>query len=129
MLENAECERINFSSRSADSVGVVFDNEQDRQFSFFGKTDRFEEITLAGGSIAHRRNDDIFFAVQLDAPRHSTTGKKLGTGRCWHAPNAALDVAVVRRHHSAAAASLAFGKIFQRQLSGGHSAAQHKAPV
>jgi len=76
-LENAERERINFSGRTADSVGVVFDNEQDREFFFFRETNRLEEIALASGGIAHSRDNDISFAVQLNAPRHSTTGKKL----------------------------------------------------
>src|SRR5438477_12493433 len=76
-LENAERERINFPGRSANAVSVVFHNEQDRQFSFFGETNRFEKIALTSGGIANRRNDDVLLAVQLNSPSHSARRKEL----------------------------------------------------
>src|SRR5437588_12885428 len=76
-LKNAERERIYFPGRSANAVSVVFHNEQDLQFSFFGETNRFEKIALASGGIANRRDNDIFLSIQLNTPSHSTRGKEL----------------------------------------------------
>src|SRR6202030_1844769 len=60
-LKNAEREGINFPGRTTDAVSVVFDNEQNRQLSFFSETNRFEKIALARGGIATLRHHDIFF--------------------------------------------------------------------
>src|SRR4029077_3901340 len=76
-LKNTERERINFPGRSADAVSVVFDNEQHRQFSLFGEANRFEKIALAGGGIANRRDNDILFAIEFEAPGDSACGQEL----------------------------------------------------
>src|SRR5207249_10380116 len=84
-VENTERERIKFSGRTANAVGVVFDDKQRGQLFLFRGTDRFEEITLPSGGVAVSCDDDIFFAIQLNSPGHSATGKNLGTGRRRHA--------------------------------------------
>ena len=71
-LENIQRERIGLSRRHADPIGVVFDEKEQRQLLFLGKTDRFEKIPLARRGIAYRGHDEILLAVELNAPRNST---------------------------------------------------------
>src|SRR5204863_2073219 len=74
-LKNAERERIYFPGWSADAISVVFDNEQGRQFSFFGETNRFEKIALTRRRVSDCGNDDIFLSIQLNAPGNSACGQ------------------------------------------------------
>ena len=128
-LKRIERERIDFSRRGADAVGVVFDQEQHRQFFFLGKTNRFEEIALSSGGVADRGNDKIIFAVEFDAPGHAASREKLRAGGRRHAPDVAFGIAVMRRHHAPAAAGFSFRKIFQRQLARGHATTEDQAAI
>src|SRR5262249_31209525 len=107
----------------------IFDHKQHRKFSFLGKTNRFEKIALARGGVADSRDDDVFLSVQLNTPGHSARGKKLRARRSWHTPNVKIDVAVMRRHHAAAAAGVALGEIFKTELARCHSATKNKAAI
>ena len=128
-FENAEREWIYFPGRSADSVSVVFHNEQDRQFSFFGETNRFEKIALTCRRIADGGDDDIFLSIQLNAPGNSACGQELRAGGRRHTPNVKIGIAIMRRHHPTAAARFALGKIFEPQLFGRHSAPEDQSAV
>src|SRR5207247_2159860 len=76
-VKNTECERIGFASRHADAVGVIFDDEQERQCLFLSERNCFEEIALARRGIANRCDHDIFFAIELNAPGDAACWKKL----------------------------------------------------
>ena len=128
-LENAEREGIDFAGWAADAVSIVFHQKHHRQFSFFGETNRFKKIALSSCRITDGGDDNVFLAVQLHAPGHAAGGKKLRAGRSRHAPNVEVRVAVVRRHHSPAAAGVSFREVFQTQLACGHAPAQHQAAI
>src|SRR5439155_1884301 len=128
-LENVQRERIGIARGHADAVGVVFDEKEQRKFLLPGETNRFEKISLASRGIADRRYDEIFFAVQLNAPGNAACGKKLRTCRGWHTPDVQLCVAVMRRHLAATAARVALREIFETELPGGHAAPEHEPAI
>ena len=74
-LEDVERERIILPRRHADAVPVVFHKEEHGKFLLTGETERFKKISLACRSIADRRDHEIFFAVELNAPSHAARRK------------------------------------------------------
>ena len=76
-LKNTECERIGFASRHADAIGVVFNDEQQRQFLFLSERNCLEEIALTCRGVADCCDHEIFFAIKLDAPGNAAGGEKL----------------------------------------------------
>src|SRR5439155_7149892 len=106
-LQRIERQRIDFPCWSTDAISVVFDDEQHRQFLFFGETDRFEEIPLASRGVANGCDNEIFLLVEFDAPRDATGGKKFRASWRRHAPDMQFRVTVVRRHLTSAAAGAA----------------------
>ncbi len=128
-LQDIERERIYFSRRTADAIGIVFDHKQHRQFLFFREADRFKEISLACGRVANCGHNEILFAIQLHAPGHAAGRQELRTGGRRHTPNVQVHVAVMRRHHAAAAARGALGKIFERELFRRHAATKNQTAI
>ena len=76
-FKNTQCQRIGFASRHADAIGVIFDDEQERQFLFLSERNSFEEIALARRGVANRCDHEIFFAIEFNAPRDSACGQEL----------------------------------------------------
>src|SRR5689334_19573980 len=94
-FENPQSERIYFPGWTANAVAVVFNHEQDREFSFFRETNSFEKIALASRGVADRGHDNVLFPVQLNAPSKSTCRKKLRTSWRRHAPYVQINIAVM----------------------------------
>src|ERR1700726_4028921 len=128
-LQNIKREWVNFACRAANPVAVVFNNKKDRQLFLFGEADCFEKIALAGSGVAHGRDNEIFLTVESNSPGNAAGGKKLRAGWGGDAPNVAIEVAVMRRHHAAAAASLSLGEIFERKFTRRHSATKNQPAI
>ena len=128
-LEDVDRERIDLPRRAADAVGVVLDDEEDGQLLLFRETDRLEEIALAGGGIADRRDDEVPFPVELDSPGDAAGRQELRAGRRRHAPDVARGVTVMRRHLPAVALAFALREIIERQLRRGDAAAEDERAV
>src|SRR5262249_44313539 len=74
-------------------------------------------------------HDEIFFAVQLNAPGDAARRKQLRTGRRRHAPDMQIRITVMRRHLPTAAPGVALCKIFETELARRYSAPEHKTAV
>src|SRR4029077_5350569 len=128
-LQNIKRERVNFACRAADPVAVVFNNKKDGQLLLFGEAKCFEKIALARSGVAHGRDNEIFLTVEFNSPRNAAGGKKLRAGWGWDAPNVAIAVAVMRRHHAAAAAGLSLGEIFESKLTRRHPTTKNQPAI
>ena len=128
-LKRIERERIRIARIAADAVGVILNDKKHGQLFLFGKADCFKKITLARRGVANRGDNEIFLAVELDAPSDAACGKKLRAGRRGHAPDVMRGVAVMRRHLTPAAPGVALCEVFERQFTRGHAAAKDKAAI
>ena len=124
-LENIQRERIRLARGHADAIRVVFDEKEQREFLLFSKTDRFKKISLPSRSIADGGHNEIFFAIELNAPGDAARREQLRSGRRGHTPNVQVCIAVMRRHLTPAAPGVFLGKIFEAELTRGHAAPEH----
>ena len=76
-FENVQRERVRFSRRHADAIGVVFDEKEHGKCFFFGETDCLKEISLACCGVTDCGNNDILFPVKFNAPGDTACRKKL----------------------------------------------------
>ena len=76
-LHHIERTGIDFASGTTDTVAVVLDDEQERQFLFFRKTNSFVKIALPGCSIANGCDHNSIFLIQFDSPRYPARRQKL----------------------------------------------------
>src|SRR5207245_6598785 len=112
-LKNIQCERIRLARWHADAVGVVFDEKEQGKFLLFGETDRFKKISLPSRGIADGSYNEIFFAIELNAPGDAARGEQLRSGRRGHTPDVQVCIAVMRRHLAPAAPGVSLGEIFE----------------
>jgi hypothetical protein len=68
-------ERIDLPSRTADPVAVVLDNEKDRKLPLLCEGNRFVKIALPRSRFPDGRDDNVRFAIELDAPGQTATRK------------------------------------------------------
>ena len=128
-IENTQRQGVRFACGHADAVRVIFDKKEQRQFLLFGETDRFKKISLPSGGVTHCGHDQIFFAVELNAPGDPASGKQLRTGRRGHTPDVQVRIAVMRRHLAPTAPGVSLGEIFESQLARRHAASEHESAV
>ncbi len=99
------------------------------KFFLFGETDRFKKISLPSRGVADGGYNEIFFAIELNAPGDAAGGEQLRTGRRRHTPDVQVRVAVMRRHLAPAASGISLGEIFETKLPRGHAAPEHQSAV
>src|SRR5207245_6828560 len=93
------------------------------------ETDRFKKISLPSRGIADGSYNEIFFAIELNAPGDAARGEQLRSGRRGHTPDVQVCIAVMRRHLAPAAPGVSLGEIFETQLAGRHAAPEHESAV
>ena len=127
--EDAECPRVDLARRTADSVGVVFDDEEHGQLFLFRETNGLEKIALARGGVANGGDDNVGFAIELNAPGDAAGGKKLRAGGRGHAPDVTFGVTEMRRHLAAVALAVALRHVIERELARFDAAPEHERAV
>ena len=128
-LKHAQRERIDLPRRTADAVTVVLHHEHHRQLPLLRKANRLEKIPLARRRIADGRDDEVWFAIEFDAPGDAAGGEKLRAGRGRHAPDVAIGVTVMRWHLAPAALALALRHVIERQLARRDAATEHQRAI
>ena len=128
-LKDSEHERICFPSRHADAIGIVFDDEKERQLFFFCERNSLVKVALTSCGVTDCRDDNIPLSIELDAPGNPACRKKLRTGWRRHTPDMQIRIAVMRRHLPAAASSVALGEIFEPELPCRHTTPENKTAI
>ena len=128
-LKHLQRERINFSGRAADAVGVVFHDKEHRKLRSFAKQTASKKSPCRVAASPTVVTTRFFFSSSLIPQAMPQAGKKLRAGGRGHAPNVQAGVAVMRWHLPAAAAGIALGKIFESKFARRHAASENKAAI
>ncbi len=129
LAKNAQLEWIEFFGVRTDSVVIVFDDQNDRQLAFHGKSDRFVKLTLPAGRITDRSNNNVIGPIQLHRPSHTTSRQCVCSGRRGDTPNIPFPIRIMARHLATATGAGSFSKVDACKFRVRNASSQHHRSV